>query len=254
MKSTLHATGDSLLLPLFASVFAHGGSLAMFMVFSVVLTYCGDSKPVIDTSQAMEVAMVSLPKSASRMPDMATRAPEPVGAPTPAPQPAPEVKHTSDLAVKTEKAKANEGVDTKRLEDALKQFERDQALRDMDAALGAITRSATDPDGSDDGQAGGNVGTPSDPEYARYILLVQRTFQDQFHPLKSIRDANPGIVCRVHVSVDAAGTVTGSTITRSSGVPAWDAAAQRAVDAVSSIPLPPEKYRDRLSRGYTIDF
>lgn len=256
MKSALHASGESLFLPLIVSIAGHLGSVVFFLISSVVLAYCGDSKPIIDADDTMEVAMVSLPKSKSSMPDMAMRAPEPAGKPNPTAAPEPEVKHTSDLAVKVEKAKANDGADSKRLEDAMKQFEREQAQRDMEAALGNITQSATDPNSlTEDGASSGNVGTPSDPEYARYILEVQRTFQGQFHPLKSIKDANPGIKCVVHVDVDAAtGEVTSHSISRPSGVPAWDAAATRAVEAVTSIPLPPEKYRDRLSRGYDIEF
>ncbi|MCB9668202.1 MAG: TonB C-terminal domain-containing protein [Alphaproteobacteria bacterium] len=258
MKSSLHGHRDPLLLPLVVSVVGHVGMIVGFTGFTFLLTFCGDSKPIIDPDDAMEVAMVQLPKSRSRMPDRATRAPEPVGKPEPVaqPTPAPDVKHTSDLAVKTEKAEPKPGVDTRRLEDALKLLEQQERLAQMEAALGDLNQAATDPNSESDEVADvGAIGTPGDPEFARYIAQVRARFMEAFHPLQSIRDANPGIRCVIHITVETGtGRIVRFDVTRPSGVDAFDAAAQRAVEAVSSIPLPPEKYRDRMGRGYDIVF
>ncbi|MEZ4316502.1 MAG: cell envelope integrity protein TolA [Myxococcota bacterium] len=257
MKSTLHPSNQSLLLPLVGSVVGHGLMIGGFFTLTLLLTFCGPRKPIIDPNDTIEVAMVSLPKSKTNMPDRATRAPEVAGAPTPQPTPALDVKQTSDLVVHKDKAKTNQGTDTKKLEEQqrklLEQLEQQAA---MDAALGAMNQSATDPDSeTEDGVAGSNVGTPSDPEYARYILQIQKLFDEQFHPLQTIKDANPGIKCVIHVSVEAStGRIVRYDVARPSGNEAWDSAARRAVEAITTIPLPPEKYRNRMGQGYDIEF
>ncbi len=257
MKSTLHPSGQSLLLPFVLSVFGHGLMLGGFATVTLLLTFCGPRKPIIDPQDSIEVAMVSLPKSKSNMPDRATRAPEVAGTPTPTPAPAPDVKHTSDLAIKTEKAKVQKGQDTKRLEEQqkklLEDLEREAA---MDAAMGQLNQSATDPDSEvEDGAASGAIGTPTDPEYARYITQVQVLFDDQFNPLQSIKNANPDIKTVIHVSVEpGTGRIVRYDVTKPSGNESWDAAARRAVEAITTIPLPPEKYRHLMEQGYDITF
>lgn len=251
------ARRQSLILPIMASLIGHIGVAGMFGFLTLVMTFCGDSKRIIDPDDTIEVAMVALPKSKTSMPDRATRAPEPVGTEAPPPpEPPPDVKHTSDLVVKTKKAQPKPGVDTKRLEDAMKRLEQEQKAADMNAALGKLTQSATDPDGDpENGMASGAIGTPSDPEYARYIALVVKTFNEQFHPLAAVRDANPNLKCVIHVQVEpGTGRIVRYDVSKPSGIEAFDAAARRAVEAITVIPLPPEKYRDRMARGYDIEF
>jgi hypothetical protein len=257
LKSTLHPSDQSLILPFVLSIFGHGVMLGGFAGITVLLTFCGPRKPIIDPQDSIEVAMVSLPKSKSSMPDRATRAPEIAGRPTPEPSPAPDVKHTSDLAIQTDKAKVDKGQDTKRLEDQqrklLEDLEREAA---MDAALGDLNQSATDPDSEfEDGAASGAVGTPTDPEYAKYIRTIQVLFDDQFNPLTSIKNANPDIKTVIHVSVEpGTGRIVRYDVTKPSGNESWDAAARRAVEAITTIPLPPEKYRHLMEQGYDITF
>ena len=256
MKSALHPARQSLILPLIGSIFGHLLMIGGFAGVTMLLTFCGPRKPIIDPQDTIEVAMVSLPKSKSSMPDRATRAPEIAGTPTPEPAPAPDVKHTSDMVVKKEKAKKNPGQDAKRLEKEqqrlLEQLEQQAA---MDAALGAINQSATDPNSqTEDGAASGAIGTPSDPEYARYVTELADYFNQSFHPLEQIKENNPGIHSIVHVSVDSSGRIIRSDLVKPSGVTAWDQAALRAVDSITTIPLPPEKYRDRMGQGYDIRF
>lgn len=258
MKTALHSNRDSLLLPLAASIVGHTGMIGSFTLVTFLLTFCGDGKPIIDPDDTLQVAMVTLPKSKTAMPDLASRAPRPVGqpGPTPTPTPAPDVKHTSDLAVKTETAKPKPGVDSKQLDDALAQLEQQQRQAEMDALLGQLDRVATDPNSeSTDGAATATAGNPGDPEYVRYITRVQTVFTQQFHPLQSIRDANPGLRCVIHVTVEAGtGRIVRFDVTRPSGVEAFDAAARRAVEAVSIVPLPPEKYQHLVGQGYDIVF
>lgn len=256
MRSALHPQEQGLILPLFLSIFAHGGALVAFTVGTLLLSFCGERKRVIDPNDTMEVAMVVLPRSARAMPDKATRAPKPVGSDAPQPVPVPDVKHTSDLAVKVDKPKTNEGVDTKKLDDAMKALEREQALLNMEAALGQLDQNATDPNSdSDEAINSGAINTSGDPAYARYIAEVRKAFMGQFHPLQSIRDANPGIHCIIHVQVEPdTGRIVRHDVTKPSGVEAFDAAARRAVEALTNVPLPPEKFRDRLAQGYDIEF
>ena len=253
MNSALHPAKQSLILPLLLSVVGHGFMVGAFAFLTLLLTFCGPRKTIIDPDSVMEVSMV-LAKTDNSMPDRATRAPEVSGAPEPSPVPKPDVNHNSDLAIVKDKAETTEGqADArKREEDLMRQLEMEAA---MDAAMGTINQAATDPDSEfEEGATSGNIGTPSDPEYARYIMQIQQLFDGQFHPLQSIKDANPGIKCVIHVTVEPD---TGRIIrydVRSSGNEAWDAAARRAVESITSIPLPPEKYRERMGQGYDVEF
>lgn len=257
MKTPLSGSRESLFLPLLVSVVGHGGMLVGFAGFTFLMTFCGDPKPIIDPDDTMQVAMVELAKSKTKMPDRATRAPKAVGSPTPEPAPTPPVeKHNSDLSVKVEKAEPKPGVDTKRLEDALAKLERDEAEADMAAALGQLDQAATDPDSTaEQGATIGTVGNPGDPEYARYIAKVRAIFLENFQVIPTIRDANPGVKCTVQVKVDpTTGKVLGATVSRPSGVAAFDAAALRAAQSVESVPMPPEKYKALAELPYLIDF
>ena len=50
------------------------------------------------------------------------------------------------------------------------------------------------------------------------------------------------------------GRVTDYSIKTSSKNASFDAAAERAVQAVPSVPLPPEKYKDALNQGFDVRF
>ena len=67
--------------------------------------------------------------------------------------------------------------------------------------------------------------------------------------------ANPNIQCTLRISADSkTGLLTGHAVQTPSGVPAYDAAAERAVSSVGRVPLPPERYRPLLAEGFTINF
>ncbi len=255
MRSTLQRRREPLLLPFALSALGHASLLVSFFVISFLLRFCGDSKPVLDPLDSIEIAVVQLPKSERALPDRPTRAPRPAGKPAPKPAPAPTTPQRSDLAIRTPEAEPSAGVDDAQLEEALRQLEEQERLAQMEAALGALDQMAGSPEGDEvPGATTGSASPLADPEYSRYIAAIQKIFTERFQPLQAVRDANPGIRCVIHVEVDATGKVTRFTVTQPSGIEAFDAAARRAVEAVPSIPLPPPAYRDRLAQGYDIVF
>jgi len=240
----------------FCSFVVHG--LAVFIVAAVTLisTHCGSSRHIIDPDRAIEVSMVSLPKSKTSLPDRATVAPRPKGTTAePTPEPVQTPQRESDLVVHKPDATPDPGADVAR-DQALAKL-REQLLDQLgDAPQGRTDRSATDPNGVD-GQALAVLGAGSrtDPEFARYIAQLQALFRSHFRPLGAVVAANPGIRCTMRISADpVTGTISGYAIQTPSGVPAYDAAAERATAAVGKIPLPPERYAPLLSEGFTVDF
>src|SRR5690606_33104174 len=68
-------------------------------------------------------------------------------------------------------------------------------------------------------------------------------FMKHFHPLAAITQSNPDLVTRIMVRVDpSSGVIRSWEIVEGSGVPAYDAAAERARAARQQIPLPPEAH------------
>ena len=83
----------------------------------------------------------------------------------------------------------------------------------------------------------------------------QKLMMANFHPLSAITSGRPQIKTRVLLQVDpATGRILGRTVATPSGIPAYDAAATRAVDDVGSIPLPPAAWLPLLADGLAIDF
>lgn len=255
--TVLQQEGQSLIPGLGCSILMHGGALGTFLLFSLVTSNCGAHRPIIDLDQTMEVSLIA--KSDLKVPERASRAPEPKGAEPPVPQPQPEqpppVKQ-SDLVVHKDEPKPQpKGRDTDR-EQALAELERQKMLQDlMNAPEGTVDRNATDPDGTADMTLNPGANPSGDPEYAAYIAKVQAIFMQHFKPLGAITDNNPGLVCSVRVQVDPSSMrVLSYEVVKSSGVPAYDAAAERAAAAVTSLPAPPDRYRSLLAGGYTMNF
>jgi TonB family protein len=238
----------------------HGSALVGGIVVTVLGGHCVASKPILDLDRTMEVSMVVLPKADKALPDRAARAPVPSGEinePRPPDQPDP-VK-TSDLVFEKEKAEKQRGIDRSRDRERdrlMDEMKRKNLMRDLLAPDGPVDRDATDPNStSDEGINALGSGTATDPEFARYRAQVQQLFMRHFRPLGAIVSANPGIECTVRVMVDpTSGRVVQHTVSRASGVAAYDAAAVRAVQSVGTIPLPPAKYRGLLAGGYVVKF
>lgn len=252
-RTALMPERQSLILPFLASAFGHVGIVTVAGLATVLLQFCGPKKLIIDPDATMEVSMMMLPKSETNLPDRAERAPQPTGQPTPTPTPAPTDLATSDLTVKIkEAAPSKPGVDQRLLEEAMRELEMAAALQDLDAPVGTADRQATDPNStSDEAFSGGAIGGNADPEYARYITTLQRLFNGAFRPLQK----DPNLTCTMHVDVDpSTGVIIGQRVKVSSGVAAFDAAAERAVQEVAKVPFPPEKYLPMMAQGYDIRF
>jgi hypothetical protein len=205
---------------------------------------------------AMEVSMMVLPRSQTHMSERAQHAPRETGETPTADQPAP--VRESDLTLNQPDAPKTKGTTPK-----VTSKDRDRALRDLlkddlleDTPEGAVDRTASDPNSTtDDAVNATGLGVPTDPEYARYVSQIEALFRKNFHPLPSITAANPDLLTKVHIEVDpATGGVTGYEITGPSGNESYDRAAESAVQAVPTIPLPPERFRELLAGGYTIKF
>jgi TonB family protein len=245
------------------AVVGHGGLLLAGVLLSLLTDLLLPSKPIIDPDRTMQVSMVALPRADKPLPDKATRAPVPRGEVKPVPEPPPpkpepEPVKVSDLKFEKKEAPKKEGVDIDRIREKIKRDQDRKKLLDnlVDAAAGSVDRDATDPDSTSDIAINAlGAGAASDPEFARYKSKIQQLFMQHFSPIPAIVSANPGIECTVSIDVDpSSGRVLSHSITRGSGVPAYDAAALRAAQAVPTIPLPPEKYRPLVARGYQIIF
>ena len=143
---------------------------------------------------------------------------------------------------------------TEDMERMLRELEMSEMLDEL-APSGPDNRRATSPDGtSSDGFSSSSSGIVGDPEWERYKRQIQVIFDEHFDPLKAIVRANPDLVAVVHVSIDTAGNVLGHRLVESSGNPSYDRAAEVAAEAVSSLPLPPERFRARTADGFTVIF
>lgn len=253
-RSVLAPERQSLLPGLGCSALLHGGVLLTGLSFSLVTANCGPRRPIVDLDQTMEVSLIA--RTDLKVPERASRAPVPKGraevtedAPVEAP------REQSDLVFEKEEAEETEGTDTDR-QDALDEIERQRMLEQlMNAPDGTVDRAATDPNGTGDVTLNPGLNARGDPEYAAYIAKVQAIFLQHFQPLGAIVEQNPNLSCKVLVRVDEATMrVLSYEVVQSSGIPAYDAAAERAAAAVTALPPPPERYRSLLADGYTMNF
>ncbi|MBN2685747.1 MAG: TonB family protein [Pontiellaceae bacterium] len=84
--------------------------------------------------------------------------------------------------------------------------------------------------------SGGTVGSPS--EFAAYESRVAALFRRAWNSYKP-SSGGPAVI---RISFRSSGAITSRRLQRSSGDPAYDAAAQRAADSISSLPRPPSGY------------
>ena len=264
-RTVLVPDKQSLALPIGCSVLFHVGLAlsawlfrgvwaVLFGLLAMLFPFCSEPQPLIQDS--IEVSMVSLPKSERNVPDRAARVQRAVGQPSPTPPPEPPPVKESDLAVKTKKPPppkpGNTAEDLKRQE-LLDALQRDAALQDLLAAPdGPVDRNATDPNGTGDiNLAVLQVGAQGDPAYARWYAQVQRLIQDRFKPVGTDRSLR----ARGRIQVDPeTGKVLSTTLSERSGVISFDSAAERAMQTLGTIPLPPDKYRPLLKDPITFDF
>ena len=264
--SLLSARRDPLGRMVAVSAGAHIGLVLLFVWFPGL--GASESQPLIRPEDTIEVGLVSLPKSPTALPERATRKPRPPSdsKTNTAPQPAAEAVVTppAEKTYASERAKpiqadqvedkqAAAGAADAKLDALLDDLAREDLLSSLDADEGPRDRDASSPDGQANATANASLGSvQGDPEYAAYILKLQQLFNDQFLPLPALRGKNFASVVLIQVAAD--GRVTGSRLSARSGSESWDAAALAAVAKVPTIPLPPEKFRARMSAGYEIHF
>ena len=274
-RSSLHPwswTQDALWLGvwLVPSVVGHILVVGVLALLSA-LPSCQEKPPLLD--EAIEVSLVSLPRTDRRMAQMEVRAPTPAApvvpdAPPPepdaaagvtepqvAPEPPPPVQ--SELQIRDPNAAAKQGEpDPEAREADRREALRRLAMQALDAPVGDAPSQASDPDGvSDDALAVSGSGPPGDPELVRFRQRVEELFYGKFVPIPTIAQQNPGITAVIKVRFDVdSGRVTSWEWVRRSGNASWDAAAERAVEAVTSVPPPPERFRAYFTRGLDVYF
>ena len=92
-------------------------------------------------------------------------------------------------------------------------------------------------------------------ELSGYAAEVTALFEYNFHPPKRVVARRPAISAQYHVDFDPlTGRVLGWAQYESSGARAYDAAVERAIDSVETVPLPPEKFKDVVGSRFTITF
>lgn len=272
VRSNLHPlswTSDALWLAIWIvpSVLGHLLILGGLALISA-LPSCQSSPLLIE--DAIEVSLVSLPQSNDKMAQMDVRAataPAPVAPDAPAPEDAPgladdgaaEPEPVTQSEMVVQKPDANESrgdPDREHRESERRDALRRLALSNLDAPVGANDSSASDPDSTSSERIDlGGSGTITDPELARYSQRVRELFMSRFNPLPTLAEQNPDIGCQIMVRFDLdTGQVTSWSWVSRSGNPSWDGAAERAVEAVTTVPLPPERHRAKFVNGYLIRF
>ncbi|MCB9665636.1 MAG: TonB family protein [Alphaproteobacteria bacterium] len=212
-------------------------------------------RPLIAPEETIEVALVSLPKSA--LPQKASRRPVPQAPPrdqAPAVEPPP---RQSDLAVPSKEpdpAPKTPPADPRKMQQYLDELDKmDELLEELDAPEGKVDRDAASPEGIEGAPALGTTGAmSSDPELAAYVARISRIFLENFRPIPAVK--GKGYSARVLVQVDREGRVVDRRIQASSGNEFWDRAALSATEAVVSLPLPPERFRDGRADDFVIRF
>lgn len=253
--SALRPEGSSLTGPFLISVVLHGGAFVaavvvrfvgrgLLAVLAFVFPWCRADPPPLVAD--LEVAVVSLPKSETSVPDRASRArrPRPAPKPTPTTKPEPAPVKQSDLVHKTEEAPKEEGTadDTLSREDLIAEIQRQNLLDEIlaDAPEGTQDQLPTDPDGTGDEVVGSLSGVVGDAELSSWQARAGALFRSRFNPLGGADDT----VAKARIELDCqSGRVTQANLTEKSGVLGFDAAAERALAQVTEVPLPPDKYR-----------
>ena len=227
---------------------------------AIVLIWAGQScsthTPLFDPKDVMAVQAVALPKANKRMPDRATRTPDPPKGDAVTAKAPPPPKTASDMALQTKKAQEKKGAPDRSSDraDLLNKLKRESLLKDASAALGRTNRVQTDKDGVEPDQAVvGPVGAGRmDPELARYVVDCRNRILPNWNPLPAIIAANPDFSVVVSVEVGSDGALGKPTVIKSSSDPSFDRSAISAVVRTGSLPPPPPRYASSAAKGVMI--
>ncbi len=222
----------------------------LLVVGGFLFSNTSDDGPLFDPDEVMEVKMIELPKSPTRLPQRATKAPPPpppgeVQAKTPPPPPT-----ASDMKLETPDAEPDKGAeepdtrDTRR--DLLRELQRRKALENLDAPDGRVDRAASDPEGTlepEDVFAGSASGVAMDPELARYTAKLRKLILPHWAPLPRLVQENPDLSAVVEVPVKT-GVLRGrARVAESSGNDSFDQSCARAIEKAGQLPAPPERFQ-----------
>lgn len=237
--------------------------------FLATATQCKDSESayLIDPSEVMEVAMVSLPKSeklhrVTRAPDSApTPSPE-IEAPSPTPTPPSE---SSDMTLKVEKdqkedtpkedtpKEAPKPDNSKARQALMDKLARDARRKDLMASLknapvGKENRPPADPNGIDNA-TGTSMGAMGDPIIAAWAQMVKTTVLSHFSPFQT-----EALSAIFQITINRAGKIVASKMIQSSGNRSYDAAARNAIRNVGRLPSPPAEKMPNDLASISIEF
>lgn len=250
-------------------VLAGVGHLVLLVVLVVVPNLFSGWGPPEVPEDAIQVSLVSMPATDSDMAQMDVRvetAPAPVDLDAPEPTTEagraeqgtaePEVNpNPSDLAFQTPDAAEAKGDPTPDNSDARADALREIERQNMLAALGEESSTAGDPDSTSDQRIDRGGSGIADPELAAYEDRVERAVMSQFRPLPTLARDYPDLLAIVVLRFDPdTGVVQSWSLVTRSGNPSWDGAAERAAEAVSRLPVPPAKHRDRYKNGFRFSF
>lgn len=222
--------------------------------------------------EIMEVSLIVEAHSDSAMAQMDV-APPAVEAPVDADAPVPEddpgltdqgtaeevPDNASDLTIHQEDAQEEKGdpnrqaMDERRKE--LLRKARLDALRD--APTGSEASTAGDPDSTSSERINLGGSGVADRELALYVNSLRNLFKAEFSPLPTIAQQNPEISAKLLVRFDVETGVVQSWSWIAGGRSdnaSWNAAAERAVQAVPRVPVPKERLRPLLVDGAVINF
>jgi len=227
--------------------------LALFG-FLATATQCeGDSSLLIDPSEVMEVAMVSLPKAEKL--HRVTRAPDPPAGNTPkvtAPPPPPQ---TSDMALKVEDAPEEQGTpdNSEARKELLDQMAREARRKELmeslrNAPVGQRDRPPADPNGIENA-SGTSMGAMGDPIIAAWAEMVKATVLSKFSPLQT-----EPLTAIFQLTINRAGKIVSSKMLQSSGNSSFDAAARNAIRNSGRLPAPPAEKMPAEHASISIEF
>jgi TonB family protein len=213
-------------------------------------------EPIFNPDDVMAVQAVALPKANRRMPDRATRTPDPPKGDSMAAKAKPPPPTASDMALRKKKAPEKKGRKnrTSAREDLLNKLRRESLLKDASAAVGAKDRVQTAKDGVEPEEAIlGPIGAGRmDPELARYVATCRDRILPNWKPLPAILAAHPEYKVVVSVSVGQTGQLGKPKIIKSSSDTSFDRSAISAVVRTARFPPPPPRYAPSAAKGVMI--
>ncbi|MEQ1500904.1 MAG: cell envelope integrity protein TolA [Myxococcota bacterium] len=234
------------------SVLAHGAVILAVVLFTAITGLLPSCHREPAFHESIEISMVALPKSAHNVPDRAARVKRAAGEEK-AVEPPP-VKQ-SDLVIHDDEPPPVQGnAEEARRQQILDEIERRRMLEDLDAPDGTQDRNATDPNGAEDlNLAVLGAAARGNPAWARWMAQVQQLIRQHFRP---ITQGQPDLLCKINIKIDeSTGAIESWEVAKSSGVLSYDAAAERAIQDIGTLPLPAEELRPLLASEYvTIDF